>query len=357
MASTHLDRTLEEVLGDSRSSDLEKQAETVLQEDTTPWFLQPFIFLGAIVAAVMFSAAFLVMLDAVIHVNRWNAAQLSCMGAVYLLVAVFLHRRRLNIYTNALALALSLGGHGFIMWAISQDTTRSQAFMTAFLVFLGLCAALYFLYRDGLHRYLTVVLVLILAKAAFSKAHLDLCLHGFALLTTCLAAWLLTRERELPNWRPLAYGCCTGLVVLLLPLGHRRGVFDFTRHAMTQPWISSVLMGIALLWILRWATQRPGLREKPIDPIRATIVVVVTAGLAALSTPGLLAAMFLAALGHATYHGRITLLGLLSLPIFFWKYYYNLEVGFLTKSGVLVASGLVVLLARWGLTRTKEHTT
>ena len=164
---------------------------------------------------------------------------------------------------------------------------------------------------------------------------------------------MLTRNRELPQWRPLAYGCCTGLVVLLLPLGHRRHGLDFTHQAMTHPWISSILVGMALLWVLHWASQRPGVGKQPITTAQKTMAVLVTGGLAALSTPGLLGALFLAALGHSTYHWRITMLGLLSLPVFLWKYYYNLDLDFLTKAGVLAATGAVLLIARWAITYSK----
>jgi len=349
------ERTLADVLqdlardghvSDADVAGVNSQARAVLQQEKTPWFLQPFIFLGAMIAAAMFSIAFVLLVD----INNWEAVQLSCAGAVYLVVAVLLHRRRLNIYTDALALALSLGGHGFVMAAVIQaQRSWSTGSMTAFLVFLGLCATLYFLYRDGLHRYLTVALVLALAKAAFSREDLDQALHGFVLLTMCVAAWALTRNRELPQWRPLAHGCCTGLVVLLLPLGDRRHGPELTRHAMTHPWISSILVGIALLWILHWVSQRPGLKQQATIAQQA-MAVLVTAGLAALSTPGLLAALFLAVLGHGTHHWRITMLGLMSLPIFLWKYYYDLDLDFLAKSGVLAATGAVLLIARWAIT-------
>lgn len=340
--------SLGDLLGGLGLTGREQQVTAVLEKDETPWFLQPFIFLGAMIAALMFSGAFITLLD----VEHWNAVQRACAGAAYLLTAVVLHRRRLNVFTDSLALALSIGGHGFVMWAVDEATQSSNTSMVAFWVFLGLCAVLYFLYRDGLHRYLTVAFVLILAKIAFSKAHLDYVLHGFTLLTTLVAAWLLTRDRSLSTWRPLAQGCCTGLVVLLLPVGYRHHDLGFTRHAMIHPWISSILVGLALLWILHWASQRVG----SLNTVLKTLAVLVTAGLAALSTPGLLGALFLAVLGHATFHARITFLGLLSLPIFVWKYYYNLELSFLHKSGVLVATGVVLLFARWVLGYLRKET-
>lgn len=333
---------LDDVLADFGLTGQEDRVRAALRKDTAPWFLQPFIFLGAMVAALMFSAAFLVMLDSMFDVNRFSTVQLSCMGAVYLVAAVFLNRLQLNIYTGALALALSLGGHGFVMGAVGEATKSSAWFMTTFLVLLVLDAGLYFLYRDGLHRFLTTVLVLVLAKLAFAKEHLDFALHGLVLVTTLVGAGVLTRDRELPGWRPLAYGCCTGLVVVLFPVGHRHDSwFDFTRHAMAYPWISSVLVGIALLWTLHWASR------KPIPPTAKTVAVLVTGGLAALSTPGLAAALFLTVLGHAAYHARITLLGLVSLPVFLWKYYYYLDLSFLHKSGVLAGSGVLLLGTRW----------
>ena len=42
--------------------------------------------------------------------------------------------------------------------------------------------------------------------------------------------------------------------------------------------------------------------------------------------------------------------GLVLLPAFLGLYYYSLDLDLATKAGVLVASGLVLLAARWYLT-------
>ena len=141
-------------------------------------------------------------------------------------------------------------------------------------------------------------------------------------------------------------------MVLVAPIGMRRSI-GFRFEPLPMPWISSCLLGIALLWVLHWASRRPEVRGRQVTPAQQASAVLVTAGLAALSTPGLLAALFLAALGHATYHWQITTLGLVSLPVFLWKYYYSLEIDFLAKSGVLVASGAVLLVARWAITHSR----
>jgi hypothetical protein len=330
-------------MSDADLARVNEQIPAVLDREKTPWYLQPFIFLGALIAGVMLSAAVLSALD----FGRLDEVSWFSLGAVYLAAAVLLHRQRFNIFTDALALALSLGGHGFVLVGVGEADGR---FMAAFLVMAGLCAVLYPLYRDHLHRYLTCLLVFVLAKAAFPDKELGDVLHVFVLLSTCAAAFLLTQDRELPDGRPMAEACCTGLLVFVAPLGTRRGHFDFFNAAMPHPWISSILLGLALLWVLHWASQRPEARRHRITPAQQGFAVLVTAGLAALSTPGLLAALFLAVLGHATYRWPITLLGLASLPVFLWKYYYSLEMDYLAKSGVLAASGALLLLARWAIT-------
>ncbi len=348
------DRMLGDVLGDlvqqghveqSDKARIVQQLTAVFDEQKTPWYLQPFIFLGALVAAVMFNFALFQLLDISHRDEEW----LFCCGVFYLAVAVFLHRRRLNVFTDALALALSLGGHGFVIGGVLQ---ANGEFMACFQVMLGICVILYGLYRNPLHRYLTCLLVLVLAKAAFPHEDIPGVLHVFVLLTTVLAAFFLTRNRELPGWQPLVYACCTGLVILLAPVGGRHG-FHFLDEPMPLPWISSCLVGLALLWILHWACRRPEASQHKLTIPQQALAVLVTAGLAATSTPGLLAALFLAALGHATYHWQITTLGLVSLPVFLWKYYYSLEIDFLAKSGVLVASGALLLVARWAITHSR----
>ena len=81
------------------------------------------------------------------------------------------------------------------------------------------------------------------------------------------------------------------------------------------------------------------------------IVVAVIALLAAVSMHGVLLALCLLALGHVRHDRVLWAIGLIYLPVFLFSYYYTLNLDLLTKSYILVASGLAILGARYVLGR------
>lgn len=66
-----------------------------------------------------------------------------------------------------------------------------------------------------------------------------------------------------------------------------------------------------------------------------------------ISTPGLLFAVAMLALGYSQRDAIFTTLGLAALPTFFVLFYYSLQVNLLEKSAILLASGLCCLLIAW----------
>ena len=157
---------------------------------------------------------------------------------------------------------------------------------------------------------------------------------------------LLMRERQNPLWRPLAYACGYGLPFILLPLTPRWLWFE--EPELSHAWVSSIILGIGTLWALRFAATRFGVWASVTQQVLALLVV---AGLCALATPGILAALFLVVLGYSTHHRQLVLVGLFALPVFVFKYYYNLDLVLMTKAGVLAGSGALLLLARWAMVR------
>lgn len=68
-----------------------------------------------------------------------------------------------------------------------------------------------------------------------------------------------------------------------------------------------------------------------------------------LSAPGILLAIGLMVLGYARYSRFIIIIGASLVPIFLFLYYYNLDISLLQKSGVLVSSGILLLIGRFYL--------
>jgi uncharacterized membrane protein len=65
-----------------------------------------------------------------------------------------------------------------------------------------------------------------------------------------------------------------------------------------------------------------------------------------VSAPGVILSICLMVLGYAKHEKLLLLTGILLMPVFIFFYYYNLDVSLMAKSGVLVGSGVVLLVGR-----------
>ena len=324
------DRDVEERLGDSQ-----------LLPESTPLYLHPLVFLGACLAALLISVGIAQLLDL-----RWNGPQMMMAGAAYLISAYLAQRIGTTVFTDYLALALSIGGHAFVMAAIADWSSADHEGVAMFQAALALAAVLYFLMRDFLHRFLSCLLPLAIAKLMFADAGWGAWLHVLIVVCVATCAWFITRPRQLPAARPLAYACAVGLIGFVLPLSER-GLW-FESAELAQPWIASAICSAALLWALVYAARRLEIRTSPSAAATALAVVV---GLGVTQTPGIPATLFLVVLGYASHHGQIALIALATFPVFACKYYFDLDLEFATKSAVLVGSGALLLVARVAVER------
>jgi hypothetical protein len=137
-----------------------------------------------------------------------------------------------------------------------------------------------------------------------------------------------------------AFGCSLLATVYVLPTG--TGDFEFYPHR----WLSTLLFGAMLLYVERrfigvifsgtpvaWRAVAFGL----------TAIVVA----ASLPAPGLIFSLFVIVLASVHNDVPVRAAGIAFVVIFTAAYFYGAEVGMLTKSASLVATGVVVLGCRW----------
>jgi hypothetical protein len=139
--------------------------------------------------------------------------------------------------------------------------------------------------------------------------------------------------------RPLGYAMAlsvsANLFLVLLP----------DEAAPMYWWPANAILAASLVWLYSWcAGGWPRLREEPL-----IVAVVATVCLAAVTTPGVLAAVGLLVLGYARRDALLLAMGTAFFPSFIVVFYYEMETTLLVKSYTLMASGAVLLAARWFL--------
>ena len=226
---------------------------------------------------------------------------------------------------------------------------------------------------DALHRFLSALIgavafvaVVVDQRLAWgvdpTAGGLDLAVRGsdLAVLLVVAAAALAWRARAATADRtrstvlePVGYGLVAALLGLLLVdamlgpwtawLAGGRRASDWQLGLLTTTGVAAAL-GLLLRGVLR---ERGAAGE----PVVAGLAGVVLLAALTLPTPGIVAAVATLALGFDRRRPVLVGLAALFLVAFLALYYQSLRLTLLEKSGVLVASGALLLLARVYVTR------
>jgi hypothetical protein len=307
-------------------------------ERSSPWYLKVMTGIGAWLAGIFF-LGFLACAGVVSE----TPLSLGTWGVILLVGAVTIWRMLGRIdFASQFALALSVAAHALLIYVAGEVAPGTGGELgAAALMAVVLCALLYPLYREPVHRFLSSLLAVGLAVAWLVTEGADHLIHAAVAIQIAgvCAIFASERVRRRPIARalaPLGYALAISLLVTSLV-----AVVAAT-EIRTPLWPSSAILAAALVYVIVWAGGGGGWLRK--EPAWWAIGVAVLLG--AVSTPGLLAALALLAIGFASEDYLLEGLGLAFLPVFVVVFYYMLEVDLLTKSAILLASGVVLLAAR-----------
>lgn len=308
-------------------------------ERGTPWYIQGLIGLSGWVAALFF-IGFLGILGVIdTEIPQLVAGLLFCAGATSLAWAT-----RRSIFAGQLTLALSLAGQGLFIAGLHGLTDSIPATLLGVIIFEIVLLALY---PDTLHRFISGLLIAGALLYLFVDLEWEELTHPVVVLlmvATVLIwhyeSWFLTGPLA-AFYRPVGYS---------LPLA----TFAFLVISLTDGsgidywWLSAVGLLVVLLYLAYQILTEQGLSwQQPLAlGLFAGILLLM---IPAYQTPGILAALIGLLLGFQ--RGNQLLLGLATafLALFLIGYYYNLEISLLTKSYILLGTGVILLALRLGL--------
>jgi len=148
---------------------------------------------------------------------------------------------------------------------------------------------------------------------------------------------------------PIGYGLTLGLIQVegMASWRHSLALLLHEKSLLgASPWIGEALVAIALLasaWVLmRRAEWKPGEPRTLLGLAAAALI-----GLASFKAPGIGAGLMIVLVGFANGNRVLAGLGIASLLFYISSYYYLLDTTLLAKSGVLLATGAVLLGVRW----------
>jgi len=260
-----------------------------------------------------------------------------------------------NDFAEQFGLALSLVGQLLIAFGLGGLAGGQQS--AGFLAVAVVQAALAYAVPHFLHRVLATTGAGIALAIGLSAVPLP----GFAAPFLCAGlAWIWLDSRRWAGrgalWRPIGYGL---VVALLLVEGYHLLAFDrlFGSSAQDPRWIAlhgPLLARIAGAAVLAWVVLALTRQEKLRHGSRAesgAFGAAAAAVLAAVAMPGLASASIVLMLGFAAKSRILMALGVLGLLGFVAHFYYSLHATLLVKSGILAATGIVLLLAYLAIVR------
>ena len=155
------------------------------------------------------------------------------------------------------------------------------------------------------------------------------------------ASIISNMKTKLSYFNAIVYGIPLTLILLNF-LGNDDWLMRNVTH---YPWMQSMFIIAGILVVLA-----KGLKEYGMDKQLPAFLIVATLFLAPLAmAPGVLLGLLLIVIGNLRGHLKLLVLGVLTLIYFMVLFYYNLETTLLVKSMLMMASGALLIGARFAL--------
>ena len=317
------------------------------EEAPTPWYVRVMLGIAGWIAAG-FLLGFVGIGFAFVMESKTAslAVGLMLIAAAY---AVFRAAPR-NDFTSMFALAVSFAGQALVIFGVFGLLERHIANGPPFAAVAAIEAVLAVVMPNFIHRAASAYAAgLAFAYACeVSGAHF---VPAGVVSAAVAAVWL--NEARFGKLHavvtPIGYGLTLSFVQIegTAPFGHSMAMMFGSRAVPSAwPWVGEALAAAALLasvWVLlkraEWTLPEP----------RALLAMIaaLAIGAASFKAPGIAGGLMIALLGFSNGQKPLVGLGIAALLFYVSGYYYLLDATLLVKSGVLAATGAVLLAARW----------
>ena len=320
---------------------LARQGETEL-----PLYMRVLMGVGAALASVFFigflAAADLIQFD--------SPRGLFIAGLVFIAAAIGLHRLSgtapaisgsFLLQTSFAAMAV-----GKVLFVTASDFLFDSEWSVSLAILL-VTAATYRVYRLSMDRFLSSFAVLfsvlfnIITVDAVPLAR-EVLFNGFFAVKLVGAGVLLTHGRVSRDYVPVAYAFVFSLSATVLYLATPEQVGFVLGAGSFRPYVINALLTGGLIALFAWAAGSVAALKRQPSMVASLGAVV----LGVVSAPGVMLSIGLMIFGYARHERLLLALGALLMPAFLCFYYYNVEASLLTKSLILVGSGVILLAGR-----------
>jgi hypothetical protein len=296
-----------------------------------PWYVRLVVGVGAWVTAM-----------AAIGLGEFDGG-IGVLGAVYFIVGLMLLRQQdSGVYLTQLGIAVAAAGVAMIALGVGLQTDE---LWTATLATVVVTAVLIFVAPSRTLQFLAALLAAWLFGMTLLEQKVPYFLDIVALAGPAgVVLMLKPLQRDLQP---------TALVLLLLfpafaIFGPGEFRWLFGSGAEAGGWFAKGLHIVLFLWLVSIHWERattPDVRDR-LGPFAVAAVIVCV-----LLPPGGSAALVIMMLAFVLGSRPLALLGTLLQIYYIWRFYYDMDVTLLVKSGMLSGVGAVLLLGWWLMMR------
>jgi hypothetical protein len=317
------------------------------EEAHTPWYVRVMLGIAGLIAAG-FLFGFVGMAFAFVLESKTAS---FAVGLMVITVAYALFRAApRNDFTSIFALAASFAGQGLVIFGVFGFFERQGAGGLPWAAIAAIEAVLALAMPNFIHRAVSAYAAGLCFAYACAASGANVVAAGVVAAAVAFA-WLnearLGKRHAMVT--PIAYGLTLSFVQIegVAPFSHSIGMMFGPRPApVAWPWIGEALVAAALLVTVAVLLKRTG---RGLQQSRAILALVAAAaiGAASFTAPGIAGGLMIALLGFANGNRVLLGLGIAALLLYVSSYYYLLAATLLVKSGVLAATGVVLLAVRW----------
>ena len=315
--------------------------------DETPWYVRTMLGVAGWIAA-LFLLGFIGA--ALAFVMRSEGAMIGvglvAIGGAY---AIFRAAGK-GAFLSQFGFAASVAGQALVIMGLAGTVKPEHA--AFWLIVAALEAALAIALPNFVHRVWSAFAAATALTVFLALSHAFFVATGL-LSALVLAAWLgeLTWASAHSIVRSSAYGLTLALLqavgfVAFWTMDVERFFSQSGAQQWLQPWMGEGLAAAVLVVAVYQLLQRAGISPLRRDAMAALLAAALI-GLASLKAPGIAAGLMVLLLGFAGGNKVLTGLGIAALLLYLSAFYYTLHSTLLVKSGVLAATGGLLLVTRF----------
>lgn len=278
----------------------------------------------------------------------YNSEMGQCiMGAVFIVCSVILNKQYDSLTLGTVSIAAYVIGYFLLSIGLSGfyfDENSISVFFILIALLTMLITQNYLLAFIALLIINACLLVLLITEGNYDLLHIYVALLAFVLTFVILAeSKIISISKAFAKiYAPLRIALIFIFLGNLALLG-KRYIFPMEQVQMNLPiWMPSLLMMAAIIYTL--AKILTILQVKKIEQQAGVYLVVALFLIPTLYSPAISGAALVMLLSFMVNHKTGLVLGLIALFYYIGQYYYDLNFTLLTKSIIMMVSGLLMLL-------------